>query len=275
MRVGYVQFEPRFGEVKRNIGRAIEMMGSERADLWVLPELFSTGYLFVSREELMGLAEPVPEGPTTQALLDFSCKANATVVAGLAERAGDKVYNAAVIVGPAGLIGRYRKIHLFGKEKLWFDPGDLPLEPMDLGGVKIGVMICFDHFFPEAARTLALRGAQILCHPANLVLPGMGQLSMRVRAMENRVFAVTANRIGGEARGGKELRFTGESQIVSPEGAVLLRASPEGEEVGVVEIDPEKALDKRVTRYNDLFADRRPEFYGASLKMAYRKRWSR
>jgi len=273
--VGYVQFEPRFGEVKRNIGRAIEMMGSERADLWVLPELFSTGYLFVSREELMGLAEPVPEGPTTQALLDFSRKANATVVAGLAERAGDKVYNAAVIVGPAGLIGRYRKIHLFGKEKLWFDPGDLPLEPMDLGGVKIGVMICFDHFFPEAARTLALRGAQILCHPANLVLPGMGQLSMRVRAMENRVFAVTANRIGGEARGGKELRFTGESQIVSPEGAVLLRASPEGEEVGVVEIDPEKALDKRVTRYNDLFADRRPEFYGASLKMAYRKRWSR
>ncbi len=262
MRVGYVQFAPQFGEVERNVEKAIALMESEKADLWVLPELFSTGYLFVSREELRELAEEVPDGPTTRTLLEFARAQGTAIVAGIAERAGKKVYNAAVVVGPGGFLARYRKLHLFGKEKLWFDPGDLPLEPADLGGVKVGVMICFDHFFPETARTLALRGAQILCHPANLVLPGMGQLSMRVRAMENRVFTVTANRIGREARGGDELRFTGESQIVAPDGTVLRRASPDGEEVGLVEIDPRKALDKRVTRYNDLFADRRPEFYG-------------
>jgi len=256
-----VQFAPRFGKVKGNTARAISLMEGPKADLWVLPELFSTGYLFTSRDEVAELAEPIPEGPTTRALIDFARRTGAFVVAGIAERAGDRIYNGAVVVGPEGFIGRYRKIHLFGKEKLWFDPGDLPLEPVDLGGVRIGVMICFDHFFPESARTLALRGAQIICHPANLVLPGIGQLSMRMRAMENRVFTVTANRIGSEARGGDELRFTGESQIVGPDGAVLSRAGPDTEEVGVVEIAPERAWDKRITRYNDLFADRRPEFY--------------
>lgn len=260
--MGYVQFEPRFGEVKRNIERAISLMEKEPADLWVLPELFSTGYLFPSREELMELAEPVPDGPTTAALIDFARGMGCSIVAGLAERAGHRVYNAAVVVGPQGFIARYRKLHLFGKEKLWFDPGDLRLEPVELGGIKVGVMICFDHFFPEVARTLALRGAQVICHPANLVLPGVGQLSMRVRALENRVFTVTANRIGREEREEEELNFTGGSQIVAPDGQVLRHAGPDTEEVGVAEIDPPRALDKRVTRYNDLFADRRPEFYG-------------
>ena len=262
MWVGYVQLGPRFGDVEGNIERALSLMEGERADLWVLPELFSTGYLFASREELMELAEPVPEGPTTRALSDFARERGCFIVAGVAERTGDRVYNAAVVVGPEGLIARYRKIHLFGKEKLWFDPGDLPLEPVDMGGVKIGVMICFDHFFPETARTLALKGAQIICHPANLVLPGLGQLSMRVRAMENRVYTVTANRIGVEERGGEALSFTGGSQIVAPDAVVLRSASPDREEIGIAEIDPTRALDKRVTRYNDLFADRRPEFYG-------------
>ncbi len=262
MRVGYVQFKPSFGEVKENLARAFALMERESADLWVLPELFATGYLFSSREELAELSEPVPGGATTRALLEFARDRGTYLVAGLAERDGDRIYNSAVVVGPRGVIGRYRKLHLFGKEKFWFEPGDLPLEPVELNGVRIGVMVCFDHFFPEVARTLALRGAQIICHPANLVLPGMGQLSMRVRAMENRVFTVTANRIGGEARGEEVLRFTGESQVVAPDGTVLLRASRAGEGADAVDIDPEKARDKRITRYNDLFADRRPDFYG-------------
>ena len=261
MRVGYVQFKPRFGDVKGNLARAFALMEGGDADLWVLPELFATGYLFDSRTELLELGEPVPGGRTTRALLEFARDRGAFLVAGLAERDGDRVYNAAVVVGPRGVVARYRKLHLFGKEKLWFDPGDLPLEPVDLGGVTVGVMICFDHFFPEVARTLALRGAQIICHPANLVLPGMGQLSMRVRAMENRVFTLTANRIGEEARAGEVLRFTGESQVVAPDGTVLVRAPRDREEAGVVEIEPGTARDKRITRYNDLFADRRPEFY--------------
>jgi len=256
-----VQFKPQFGEVKGNIARAFALIERKSADLWVLPELFSTGYLFASRSDLLELAEPVPEGRTTRALLEFARDRGTFLVAGLAERDGAKVYNSAVVAGPGGFIGRYRKLHLFGKEKVWFDPGDLPLEPFLLDRVKIGVMICFDHFFPEVARTLSLRGAQLICHPANLVLPGMGQLSMRVRAMENRVFTVTANRIGEEARGGEVLRFTGESQVVTPDGAVLSRASRDREEAKAVEVELERALDKRITRYNDLFADRRPDFY--------------
>ncbi|MCD6321372.1 acyltransferase [Candidatus Bipolaricaulota bacterium] len=261
MRIGYVQIAPRFGEVERNLARAMELMGSERADLWVLPELFATGYSFSSRGELAELAEPVPEGKISTTLLDWAERHHAYIVAGLAESAGGRIYNAAMLLGPEGLLLRYRKLHLFGMEKEWFDPGDLPLKVGEAAGARIGIMVCFDHFFPEVARTLTLKGAQIICHPANLILPGLGQLSMRVRAMENWVFTVTANRIGQERRAHGVLRFTGESQIVAPDATVLVKASPDREEVGVTEVDPEKADDKRITRHNHLLADRRPDFY--------------
>ncbi len=261
MRIGYVQIASRFGEVEWNLQRALDLMGSEQADLWVLPELFATGYSFSSRRELSSLAEPVPGGRITAALVDWAEKHHVYIVAGLAESAGRRIYNAAVLLGPEGLLLRYRKLHLFGLEKEWFDPGDLPLEVREAAGAKIGIMVCFDHFFPEVARTLALKGAQIICHPANLILPGLGQLSMRVRAMENRVFTVTANRVGQERRAHGVLRFTGESQIVAPDATVLVKAGPDREEVGVVEVNPEEADDKRITRYNHLFADRRPDFY--------------
>jgi len=121
-------------------------------------------------------------------------------------------------------------------------------------------MICFDWIFPEAARVLALKGAEVICHPANLVLPWC-QRAMVTRSIENRVFIVTANRIGGEKREGRELKFTGGSQITSPVGELLCQASEEGEEVGVVDIDPSIAKDKAITEENDLFSDRRPELY--------------
>ncbi|MFN4218632.1 MAG: nitrilase-related carbon-nitrogen hydrolase, partial [Candidatus Bipolaricaulia bacterium] len=114
---------------------------------------------------------------------------------------------------------------------------------------------------PEATRVLALQGVQIICHPSNLVLPGKGQQITRVRAMENRIFWVLANRYGGEERGGKKLAFTGASQIVAPNGELLAQAPPDGEALQIVEISPAEADDKKVTAMNDLFADRRPEMY--------------
>mgnify|MGYP001480852078 CR=1 FL=1 len=112
------------------------------------------------------------------------------IVAGLAECDGNALYNSAVVLGSGGVIGKYRKVHLFNTEKKFFQPGNLPLPVFDIGGAKVGIMICFDWRFPETARTLALKGAQIVAHPSNLVLPHCPQ-SMIVRCLENRIFAVT------------------------------------------------------------------------------------
>jgi len=124
----------------------------------------------------------------------------------------------------------------------------------------VGMMICFDWIFPEVVRILALEGAEIICQPANLVLPWC-QRAMVTRAIENRIFIVTANRIGREKRGERELKFTGGSQITGHEGELLLQASLEGEEVGIVDLDPSIARDKAITQENDLFSDRRPDLY--------------
>jgi predicted amidohydrolase len=131
----------------------------------------------------------------------------------------------------------------------------------DIGPAKIGVMICFDWYYPEAARTLALKGAEIICHPSNLVLPNCPD-SMPVRCLENRVFAVTCNRTGSEARGGKDqLTFIGNSEVVAPGGAILHRAPRDQEELCIVEIDPADARNKALTPYNDLLRDRRESLY--------------
>jgi predicted amidohydrolase len=123
------------------------------------------------------------------------------------------------------------------------------------------LLVCFDHFFPEAARTLALQGAQIVCHPSNLVLPEYGQLTTRVRSIENRVFWILANRYGTEKRNGKTLTYSGCSQITGENGKILARARAEGDSLTVVEVNPDRAANKQVTERNDLFADRRTELY--------------
>jgi 5-aminopentanamidase len=261
MRIGLVQTNPSFGEVAANVARALELMDTAQADLWVLPELFCTGYQFVSREEVRFLAEPIPEGPTSRALVAYATRRGCHIVAGLAEAEGANCYNAAVLAGPSGLVARYRKVHLFSEEKRWFDPGNLPFPVAAAGPAQVGLLVCFDHLFPEAARTLALRGADVIAHPANLVMKGYAQLTMRTRALENGVFAATANRVGREARGAQALVYTGESQVVSPGAEVLLRLAADREDVGVVKIDPAQARDKALNPYNDRLADRRPGFY--------------
>ncbi len=256
---------PVFGAVDANIDRAAALMSTEHSDLWILPELFATGYQFASADEARSFAEPVPDGPTTARLIDIARRSDAFIAAGLPETADGNVYNAAVIVGPDGLLDRYRKIHLFFQEKELFTPGDLPFPIVDIGLAKVGMMICFDHFFPEASRTLALSGAQVIAHPANLVMPLCAQLTMRVRAMENRVFTATANRIGEEARTDITLCFTGESQIVSPKGEILVHLTSMEEKAQTAEIDPREALDKTINMHNDLLADRRTEFYRTGI----------
>ena len=261
MRVGYLQFDPVFGEVARNLDHVTAQLEKVETDLIVLPELFATGYQFVSQEEVFQLAEPVPDGATTKRLADIAARLGMTIVAGLPERDGGRCFNSAVVVGPKGFIGCYRKTHLFFEETLWFTPGDSGFHVWDIGPAKVGVMICFDWYYPESARTLALQGADIIAHPSNLVLPNCPD-SMVTRCLENRVFSVTANRIGSEARGGKDrLTFIGLSEVVSPRGRILHRAPRDIEDLTLVEIDPAEARLKALNDYNDLLRDRRPAFY--------------
>ena len=261
MRVGFYQFTPLFGEVSRNLDKIVDTLDQADADLIVLPELCASGYQFVSPQEVHTLSEPVPNGPTTQRLIDLAKRRGITIVAGLPECAGAAYYNSAVVVGSSGFIGCYRKTHLFFEETLFFTPGDTGFQVWDIGSAKIGVMICFDWYYPEAARTLALKGAEIICHPSNLVLPNCPD-SMPVRCLENRVFAITCNRTGSEARGGKDpLMFIGNSEVVAPKGAILHRAPRDQEELYIVEIDPADARNKALTPYNDLLRDRRESLY--------------
>jgi predicted amidohydrolase len=261
MRIGIAQTNPVFGEPDCNLDEALALLRKTPADLWVLPEFFATGYLFTSEEEVLTLAEPVPDGRTTQALLAFCREEGVHVAAGLPERSANTVYNSAVLVGPGGVVSSYRKIHLFGDESLYFAPGDRAFAVDDIGQARVGTMICFDHLFPESARSLALLGADLIVHPANLILPDLAQRTMTIRALENGVFTATANRVGTEARADTTLTYTGRSQIISPRGEVLARLSPDRVESAVVEIDPSEARTKRITSKNDKLRDRRPELY--------------
>ncbi|MDP6477443.1 MAG: nitrilase-related carbon-nitrogen hydrolase [Nitrospinaceae bacterium] len=261
MRVGFVQNKPVFAEVGSNLSKVESLLAGNNADLMVLPELFSTGYHFLSREEAFTLGESIPEGPTTQTLIRICEQNRISIIAGIAERDGDRAYNSAVVIGPEGYLGKYRKTHLFDTEKKCFDPGDLPLRVFDIGSVRVGVMICFDWRFPEPARSLALAGADVVAHPSNLVLPHCPQ-AMITRCLENRVFAVTADRVGTEERiPGSPLRFIGQSQVVDPDGNILIRASETDEEIQIVDIDIEKARNKSINAHNDLFKDRRNDIY--------------
>jgi predicted amidohydrolase len=263
MKAGFFQFNPTYGKKSENMANVRQALSGVSLDLLVLPEFFATGYQFTSMEEVTELAEPVPNGQTTEFLVSLSREKGIYIVAGLPETDSDKFYNSAVLTGPEGFIGRYRKTHLFFEENIFFAPGDTGFQVWDTPIGKIGIMICFDWFFPESARTLALKGAEVIAHPSNLVLPYCPQ-SMPVRCLENRVYAVTANRIGTEQRKeGESLTFIGQSQITSPKAEILVRAGTDEEILITADIDLSLAKDKNLNPFNNLFRDRRPEYYRA------------
>ncbi len=261
MRAGVYQSNPLFGETEKNLESITSVIKKADVELLVLPEFFATGYQFTSIDEVAGLSESVPDGETTMKLSELSRNKGIYIVAGLPERDGNSFYNSAILTGPDGFIGVYRKTHLFFEETLYFTPGDTGFKVWDTDLGRIGIMICFDWFFPESMRTLALMGAEIIAHPSNLVLPFCPD-AMPVRCLENRLYALTANRIGTENRkDGQPLTFIGKSEIVSPKGEILVRAPDDKEALIIHEIDPQIARDKSLNPYNDLLKDRRPDFY--------------
>ncbi|MEF8864782.1 MAG: nitrilase-related carbon-nitrogen hydrolase [Salinibacter sp.] len=267
MRVAYLQFAPEYLEVDQNLATVESLLRPVKADLVVLPELFTSGYFFRSKEDLAHVAEPIPEGTSVTALQSWSEQLGATLVAGVPERDGANLYNSAVVVRPNGRVDTYRKVHLFYEETTLFEPGDLGFqvfeeETSDGTSYRLGTMVCFDWYYPEAARTLALKGADLIAHPSNLVLPHCPD-SMPVRARENHVFTITANRHGQEEKAGETLEFIGLSEVCGPSGDILERADESTDTVGVVEVDPHDARDRRINKHNDVLRDRRPEAYAS------------
>jgi predicted amidohydrolase len=259
MKAGFLQFRPSHGNVEANLSFIERALHRSGADFVVLPEMALTGYLFASHGDLLKISEPVP-GPSTERLERLCRLERMTVVCGMAERCGGGVYNSAVVVGPDGLLGTYRKSHLFTDEKDLFEKGDSGFLLFDVAGARVGVIVCFDWIFPESARTLALMGADIIAHSANLVLP-YAQSAAVTRCIENRVFWILANRTGEESAGDRRMVFTGRSRVVAPGGDVIVQCDPVTPCLSVAHIDPAEARNKRVTARNDLFADRRTDLY--------------
>ncbi len=260
-KVGFVQFCPLRRDVEGNLSRLDALLCGVEADLLVLPELANCGYLYAAPEELEPYAERGDgRGPFLSALRALAARVGGAIVAGFAEKGEAGLYNSAAAVSGEGVIQVYRKTHLFADEKDLFLPGDSGFRVFTYRGVRVGMMICFDWFFPESARALALQGAQVIAHPANLVLPYCQQ-AMATRSLENVVFSITANRYGEESLNGRSLRFTGSSQVMDTKGRRLLQAPAEGDCVLVHDIDPSAADDKWLTARNHLFQDRRPELY--------------
>lgn len=259
MRIALVQNRPCFGAVESNLNRLFELIESVDADLYVLPELCFSGYQFTSTEEVRSLAV-ASDGAVIGWFRQMARDRNASIAFGYPELTTAGCYNAAMIVTPDGCDLRYRKTHLFYKEKEFFLPGDSGFGIIEWGGVRIGLAVCFDWYFPESFRTLALMGADIIAHCSNLVMPYCQQADF-TRALENRVYIATANRIGTEERDGERLTFTGGSVLVSPRGEYLLSLPQDAEAVAVMEIDRILAREKKINVYNDIVADRRPGFY--------------
>ncbi|MDY7108357.1 MAG: nitrilase-related carbon-nitrogen hydrolase [Planctomycetota bacterium] len=258
MKIALIQFAPLLCDRAGTIRRLDPLIERARgAALIVLPELANSGYNFPDRAAAWEASESVASGPFLEYLAGRCEALGCEIVAGLCERAGDRLYNSAVLLSARGVEGIYRKLHLFMDEPDIFQPGDLGLPVFEREYGTIGIQICFDWAMCEPWRILMLKGAQLICHPSNLVIPGKAQRAIPVYAMTNRTFIATANRIGTEG----ELTFTGGSLIADPEGATLAEASQTEAATLIGDVDLAEAQNKALTPRNDAIDDRRPDQY--------------
>jgi predicted amidohydrolase len=260
-KVGFCQFNPEFLAKAKNLEKIVRLTAKANADLLVFPELATSGYTFSSISQVLSIAETAHEGITATTMKKVAAEYNCSLVLGFAERQNDAIYNSSMLINPQGNSYIYRKTHLFLNEKIFFTPGNTGFQvfPAKMG-VNVGMMICFDWFFPESARALMLKGAQIIAHPANLVMPWC-QKAMLTRSIENRIFTITANRTGSEFLQNNSNIFTGFSQITDTKGNILAQADGEEETVKIAVIDTDLADDKFITPQNNLITDRRNEYY--------------
>ena len=268
VRIAGVQMDVAIGKPQENLDRMLEHLQTSAAagaKLTVFPECALTGYCFDSREEALPFAEPLP-GPSCEQLAETCASLGVYAVIGMLEAAEGRLFNAAVLVGPQGVVAGYRKIHLpfLGIDR-FTDPGDRPFAVHDIGALRVGINICYDSSFPEAARVMSLAGADLIALPTNFP-PGAEctvEHTIHARAMENNVYYACVNRIGSE----RGFDFIGGSKICDPGGQLISDAPHTDEVILYADIDIDRARTKRIERVPgkhviDRFADRRPEMYG-------------
>ncbi len=256
MKIAIIQFAPELGNLSGTINRLKPLLQQAAGtDIVVLPELANSGYNFTSRQMARENAEVVEESEFVRFLIAMCQKYGFTIATGFSERENNNLYNSALLIAASGVIGKYRKLHLFMNEKQFFNSGDLGLPVFKIGNVTVGMLICFDWQFPEVWRKMALQGVDIILHPSNLVLP-YAQSVIPSYALVNRIFITTANRIGTEG----DLTFTGNSIIVNSKGECLAKATDKTEVI-IADIDINLARNKMITPQNHAFTDRRTDVY--------------
>ena len=268
--IAAAQMNPQIGNREANLKntlRLIDEAADHGADLIVLPELCNTGYAFASLQELDAAAEPVPGGHTTETWLEKAIQKKIYIAAGIAEKEGTHIYNSAVVIGPEGFIGTYRKNHLWYNEKLFFQPGNLGFPIFDLPFGKLGIQICYDFFFMEGTRILALKGADIIAVPTNWPTGSntwdergycMGDYRAMVNSNANKVYIACSNRIGDE----RGISFKGGSIITGPGGWPLAGPAAQDKEVILyADIDIMEGRKERLLNLDESIKDRREDLY--------------
>jgi len=266
--IALAQIDIAFADRAKNLARMIAVLqetAAKGAKLTVFPEAALAGYCFDSLEDARPHAEPIP-GPSTRRLTGICRELGVFAIFGLLEADGERVFNACVLVGPEGVVGSYRKIHLpfLGVDR-FTTPGDRPFAVHEAAGMRIGMHICYDGGFPEPARVMTLLGADLVVLPTNWP-PGaecMASCAVNTRAMENNIYYAACDRVGTE----RGFRFIGQSKICDPRGKVLAEAPHDREDILYAQIDVAKARQKKIVRVPGLHEidrvnDRRPEYYG-------------
>jgi 5-aminopentanamidase len=268
VRIAGAQIDVALADPARNLDLIAERTAEAAnagARLVVFPECAVTGYCFESLDEARALAQPLT-GPNVERLVGVARTNNCHLVAGMIEADGPRIFNACVLVGPEGLVGGYRKIHLpmLGLDQ-FATAGDQPFRVRHAAGVRVGMNICYDGGFPESSRVMALDGAELIVLPTNWppAAECMAGFAVNTRAMENHVYYMSVNRVG-EERG---FRFIGASRICDPTGKTLDTADHDREAIIYADIDPVFARNKHLIRVPGKheihrFRDRRPEMYG-------------
>lgn len=269
-RVAAIQFEPAMFAKEANLEALLRLTGEAAAGgakLIVTPEMATTGYCWANRKEVAGEVEPIP-GPTTDRFTEIAARHDCWIVVGLPEVDPETgiFYNSAVLIGPEGPAGLYRKTHAYISEPKWAKDGDLGLPVFETPLGRLAITICMDACYPETARVPALAGADVICFPTNWLSEKSPSPSWMARAAENGVYFIAANRYDLE----RGVQFSGGSAVIDPDGS-LQSALDSGDGIVWGWIDLARCRDKRPlpNHPENLLADRRPETYGAITLNTY------
>lgn len=222
MNLGFFQFEVTFADVQENLNKIESALMQSDFDLVLLPELCTTGCLFLSKQQAIELAEDIPHGKTTQTLIKIAQAKSAYIIAGMLETEAEQLYNSAIIVGPEGFIGKHQKVHLCSSDKTYFSAGT-QFNTYEILGKRIGILLCYDIWFDSANKALTGQDIDILFNPSNFC----GEDSLETilqQTQKNAVYSVVANRLGMDHDTGTGIQFIGSSRIISPTGEVLAEA---------------------------------------------------